>query len=132
MNEKLSSIGLLILRIGLAGAMLPHAFSKVSLALNGNSANFLNPLGIGSATSLYLSLFAELICSLLIAFGIFTRLAATVLAVNMCVAILYWINGGQGWNAQMELPTLYLIGYVAIIFCGAGKYSLDDFRSRLL
>ena len=52
------------------------------------AGKFPDPLGVGSTTSLALAVFAEVVCSVLLAFGLFTRLAAAVLAINMATAFL--------------------------------------------
>lgn len=78
----------------------------------------------------YFSLAAELLCSLMIIAGAWTRAAAVVFAGNMAVAILM-AHSGQifsvdpmtgGW--AIELPMLYLLGAVVLIFTGAGKYAV--------
>lgn len=119
------NLGLLILRVAVAAVMLHHGISKIVMIANGNAGTFLNPLGIGASTSIYLAAFAETACALLIAFGAFTRLSALILAVNMCVIIWYWYTQNHAWSSNMELATLYLIIFAALIFLGAGKYSLD-------
>lgn len=124
--EALASSGLLVLRLAVAGLMLPHGISKIMMVFDGKASAFLNPIGIGAAPSIWLAIFAELVCSALIACGFLTRAAAFVLAVNMCVISFYWIRQSSGWNASLELPLLYLAVYVTLVCTGSGKFGLDS------
>ena len=84
---------------------------------------FADPLGVGVPASLGLATFAEILCSLLIMVGLFTRLAAIPLIVTMLVAaFLVNLPGGL---AKMEMTLLYLAVFVALALTGPGWYSLD-------
>lgn len=115
--------GLFALRVGVAVLMLfGHGWSKLA-GFAEKSATFSDPLGIGSAASLSLAVFAEFFCSILIGLGLFTRFAALSLVINMAVAA-FIVHDGAPW-AKQELAVIYLVMYVAILFTGAGRLSLD-------
>lgn len=119
----LASVGLVFLRLGLGVFMLAlHGWGKLTRLANGNMA-FADPLGIGQGTSLVLATFAEFACSILLVLGLFTRLACVPLIVTMAVAA-FMVHGGDPW-AKKELAYLYLSGYLALIFMGPGKFSVD-------
>lgn len=123
------SIALLIGRIGIAGLMLVHGLPKLQMLLSGD-IQFPGMLGMGPALSLGLAVFAEVLCSILILFGLFTRYAAIPLIVTMLVAVfLFHANDPF---AQQELGLLYLIGYLILFLLGGGKYSLDAMLCRKL
>lgn len=78
----------------------------------------------------YGALAAELVASLMIICGVWTRLASVIFAGNMVVAILM-AHASQifsvdpmtgGW--AIELPMLYLLGAAVLCFTGAGKYAV--------
>ena len=114
----LSSVGLLILRVGLGVFMAGlHGWGKLTKVANGEMG-FADPLGIGEAPSLVLAMSAEFACSILLVLGLFTRLA--------CVPLIavFIVHGGDPWSDK-ELAYLYLAGYLTLLFAGPGKFSVD-------
>lgn len=118
----MKDIGLLILRVGLGAAMLPHGISKLGKILDGN-LNFANPLGIGEVPSLFLATFAEFVCAILIIGGFKTRYASIPLVITMAVAA-FITHFDDPWGKK-EMAFLYLVGFSAVALLGAGKYSID-------
>jgi putative oxidoreductase len=55
--------------------------------------------------------------------GLFTRLACIPLIIAMAVALFY-AHKGDFFGAG-EKATLYLFGYLALLFTGPGKISMD-------
>jgi putative oxidoreductase len=123
LTPLLTSIGLLILRVG-TGAMLAslHGWSKLS-GFGALRESFPDPIGLGSTASLTLATGAEFFCALLIVLGLFTRLAAIPLVINMAVAA-FVVLGGAPW-AKKELALLYLVPFVTLLLLGGGRLSLD-------
>ena len=121
------SLGLLALRLGAGGFMLTHGWAKIA-RFSALSAKFPDPLGIGSTASLTLAVSAEFGCAILLILGALTRFAAFPLAVTMVVAA-FMVHGGDPF-AKKELALLYLVAFVALMFTGAGRLSLDEFLSR--
>ena len=117
-----SDLGLLILRIVSGAALLTHGFPKFQKVLEG-SMQFGDPIGVGQATSLHLSAFAEFICAILIILGLLTRLAAIPLIINMAVACLI-VHSADDFGTK-ELSLLYLGMFLTLFLTGPGKYSVD-------
>ena len=115
--------GLLLLRlfIGLL-MMLGHGMPKLT-GYSERMSTFADPLGVSSPASLTLAIFAEVFCSAALIFGFLTRFAAAVLLINMLVIALI-VHGGDPW-AKQEFALLFAIPYLALIFTGAGRFSLD-------
>ena len=90
---------------------------------NGDPTKFADPFGIGTPASLGLTVFAEVLCAVLIVVGLFTRWAVIPLIVTMLVAI-FVIHIDDPFK-KMEMAILYLIPYVALYLMGPGKYSVD-------
>lgn len=120
-------VSLLIFRVSIAFFMFfGHGWGKLMNVFTGN-LQFADPIGLGPEVSLILSAFAEGICSLLIIFGFYTRLAALLLVINMSVAFLFvHISDPFG---RMEMALLYLFAFLAIFLLGPGKYAVDSGRS---
>lgn len=125
MNEFIFNIGLLILRVGFGCMMIVHGLQKLKIIISGGANSWLNPIGIGSSTSLYLATFAELFCSLALVFGIFTRVSSFVLAFTMFIAAFVFLKSAT-W-ADKELAILFFVGFLALIFLGGGDYSLSSY-----
>lgn len=108
--------------------MLFHGIAK---AMGGYTfiEKMLEHIGLPSFIA-WFSVAAELIGSIMIVLGIWTRAAATIMVGNMVVAILmahathiFSIDATTGGWA-IELPMLYLLGAATLCFTGAGKFAI--------
>jgi putative oxidoreductase len=122
-DSDLTSMALLVMRLWFGLAMLfNHGFDKLA-NFNEIVGTFPDPLGFGQEASLVLVILAEVLGSLLLTAGLFTRIAAAVLVIDMFVAFLMvhktaMVSGG-------EVAFLYLAGYVMLVIAGGGLFSLD-------
>ncbi len=116
-------LGLLVLRIGISGLMLTHGVPKFLAFIGGDLSVVGDPLGIGGLLSTILVLIGELVAPVLIIIGIKTRFAAVAAAITMAVAA--FVVHGADPLAKKELALLYLIGFIAVAFMGAGSISVD-------
>ncbi len=116
-----------ILRVALGLMMLPHGYGKL-VRFGDMQAKFTNFLGLGSTVSLVLVLFAELICSVFIMLGLFTRFSVIPLIVVMSVA-LFQSHNGEIFGAG-EKAGLYLAGFITILLVGPGKASVDGMMGK--
>jgi putative oxidoreductase len=117
-----SDFGLLILRLFAGCGILTHGYPKLQKVMEGNT-QFADPLGIGQAPSLYLSTAAEFVCAILILLGLFTRISASLLIINLAVAFFIF-HSADSFGAK-EMPLMYLGMFLTLFFTGPGKYSLD-------
>lgn len=123
-----TSLGLLILRVCTAGMMFfGHGLPKI-LDFSARSAAFPDPLGLGNAVSMALAIFGEAVCSVLIALGLFTRLAATPFLITMLTAA-FLVHSADPW-AKKEFALLYAVPALTLMFTGAGAFSIDGWRQR--
>ena len=125
----LRDIGLLAGRVGL-GVFIAfgHGLGKLQ-NFSAYSANFPDPLGVGSELSMGLAIFAELFCGILIAFGLFTRLALSQLVITMSVAAFivhasHPLFAAPGQPSK-EFALVYFIGFITLILTGPGRFSID-------
>ncbi len=117
------SLGLLILRVGVAVLMMTHGFAKLS-NFSAMSAAF-DPIGMGGTFSLCLVIFAEVFCAAGLLVGLLTRAAMIPLIINFLVIIFVAHSGDP--IGKIELPIIYLTAFVAFLFTGPGKFSIDRF-----
>jgi putative oxidoreductase len=139
-QDLTTSIGLLILRVGIGGYLATHGWGKFQMVLDGKFDQFGDPIGLGSGASLVLVMIAEFFCALLVVIGLGTRYAAIPPVIAMGVAA-FVAHGGDPWTmskaaelfysgaskswASKEPALLFLTGFLALCFTGAGRYSLD-------
>lgn len=121
-NAVSTDLGLFLLRLAAGGAMLSHGWPKLQKALAGVT-EFADPIGIGPEGSLYLAIFAEFVCSLLIIIGLVHRLALIPLIITMLTAF-FVVHAADPFGTK-ELPFLYLSIFVTLFFTGPGKYAVD-------
>lgn len=118
-------LGKLVLRLTFGLTMMTHGKGKLMDLFSGNPIDFPDPLGVGATTSLGLTVFAEFVCSALVALGLFTRLSAVPVVICMVVAF-FVIHAGDTFGDR-EHAFIYMMGYVAIFLLGGGRYSIDNF-----
>ncbi len=77
----------------------------------------------------YLVYVGEIVAPLMILFGVATRGAAAVVAINMVVAVLlvhmgelFTLSATGGW--ALELQGMFLFTALAVVLLGAGRYSV--------
>ena len=118
-----ADLGLLLLRLASGGIMAySHGWGKMQRVLEGE-LGFADPIGVGELPSLVLTVFAELVCGVLVALGLFTRAALVPLIITMVVAV-FIVHADDPFSKQ-EFGLLYLVPYVALFLTGPGKFSLD-------
>ena len=122
-QDRNTSIGLLILRVGVAALLFfPHGWPKLA-NFAASSQTFADPIGLGSTTSLSLVVFAEVVCAVLVGFGFLTRLACVPIIIFMLVAVFLQLAADP--FSKKELAIVYGIASVALFCAGPGRYSFD-------
>jgi putative oxidoreductase len=116
-------LGLLLLRLGVAGLMLTHGYPKLMRLFSGEPVSFSSVMGMGPELSLLLAVFAEFLCSIFILFGFFTRIAAIPLIITMAVAAFH-IHSDDPF-ASKEKSLLFLLIFIFLLLTGGGKFSID-------
>ncbi|MDO5017537.1 MAG: DoxX family protein [Porphyromonas sp.] len=123
-----NDLGLLVLRLSIGGLMFFHGYHKLVHGLDGISG-MIAAMGLPEFLA-YGALVGELVAPLMIIFGVYTRVGSAVLAFNMLVAILMAHLGDLGSVNPMtggwvvEVPALYLLGALALVFTGGGRYAV--------
>ena len=129
--------GKLILRLTVGGLILFHGIHKLIYGI----AFMTGPSGPLAAMHLpsfiaYGVYIGEVVAPLFIIIGLWTRIAALVVAFNMVMAIgmeawklALTLNRGGGWG--IELEAFYLLIALAIFFLGAGGLSVSRGQGKL-
>lgn len=125
-------MALLVARLWFGLTMLfNHGFDKLA-HFSDKVGTFPDPLRLGQEASLILVILAEVVGALLLTVGLFTRLAAAVLVVDMFVAFLMVHKSELSGQGNGELAFLYLAGYVILVIAGGGLFSLDTLAFKKL
>jgi len=128
-----SDLAKLILRVTLGVLILLHGIAKIK----GGPGFILDVVGKAGLPSFiaYLVYIGEVLAPVLLIIGLFTRVAALIVAVNMLFALalvhasqLFSLNQQGGW--QLELQGMYLFTAVAIALMGAGRLSVGGVAGR--
>jgi len=122
------NIGLLLLRITIAGPMLIYGISKL---IHGISfiQGLLQTKGLPAFIG-YGVYVGEVIAPILMLIGLRTRIASLIFAMNCFTALLlaqlpmlFTLNENGGWS--IELLFIYLTGALSLYFTGGGKLAVS-------
>lgn len=124
------ALGKLVLRLTLGGLMLFHGLSKLE---NPGTMDWIT----GQVTAMglpdwvaYGVYVGEILAPILIIVGLFSRIGALMIVVNMVFALViahsaefFALTENGGW--ALELQGFYLFSALAILFMGSGRYALN-------
>lgn len=103
---------------------------KFDMLISGRANQFMyDPIGMGPYQTVILAVFAEVLCSTLLVFGLFSRFATIPLMITMMIVIL-GVHIDDGFS-KWELPLMYFMIYLTLAVTGPGKYSLDRYIKKL-
>jgi putative oxidoreductase len=112
-----------------AGAVLvPHGIQKVFFLPISRYSEIIAGKGLPFPELLaYLTFFTESVAAICLAIGLFTRVAAVMIWIEMLVIVfLFQWQYGYFWtNRGYEYALLWLLLCTAIFFRGGGRYSVD-------
>lgn len=123
-STHLTDLGLLILRIGLGATMIQAGLIKLF--------DFDTTVGFMASGGWSLPTFAALMVGVSetaggigLILGLLTPLAASAVIGAMICAWAVNVAEGAFWSQPFNAPFLLLIGATAVLFAGAGSYSVD-------
>lgn len=119
---------LLFLRVVAACLLMTHGIPKLQRLLSGEEIQFADPYGLGQMTSFVLIMFAEVVCSILVILGAFTRLAVIPIMIGMATAVIF-AHANDPFGVK-EKPLLFLVIFTFLLMIGPGKYSVDNSLRR--
>lgn len=125
--EKIVPLGWPLVRLAAGLIIIPHGWPKLMMGVEATANMALVRRGIAPALPLaYILIFLETIGGLCVALGLYTRLFAGAIAIEMAVIVYHHLDGGFGWtNRGYEYPLMWGLIMLAIALRGGGPYSLD-------
>ncbi|MBO7239252.1 MAG: DoxX family protein [Bacteroidaceae bacterium] len=116
------SMVILFARIIFGFLFLSHGIAKLHI-YSSIPESFPDPIGLGSTLSLWLALFAEILCTLGFILGTLFRLCLIPMIFTMCIA--FFVIHANDPLAVKELSLMYLTIFSLLYITGAGRYSID-------
>ena len=123
--KKYEDVGLFILRMTVALLLAVRQGWPTFLQFLEGSTEFPDPLHIGARATMGMMVFTELFCAVAVSIGVLTRLFCIPVIIGFTVAI--FVHHLSDPLSYKELPILYWGGFLAILFLGPGKYSVEYF-----
>jgi putative oxidoreductase len=124
-DSCLTSGGLLALRLFFGLTMVIHHGWDKLMTFSDKSSTFPDPMHVGHAVSLGMTVFAEVVAATLLAIGLCTRFAALVLAFEMGVAFTQIHKMAMSGMMSGEMAFMYFGAYLTLLLAGGGKFSAD-------
>jgi putative oxidoreductase len=129
---RLAGIAPLVVRVIVGVIMVAHGLQKLTQMGPGNfGGQVLAGLGVPLPELMgYMVTFVELLGGILLIVGLFSRLTALLLTIDLVVAILLVkLNVGliapQGSGAGAELDLALIAGLLVVLLAGPGRLSVD-------
>ena len=127
-SETAFNVASLALRLVFGLLMcIKHGLEKIQ-HFSKHEYSFADPFHIGHRWTLVLVIFSEVFCALMLVLGLFTRIAALVLLIEMAVAAAIIHKGAS--LAVHEPALTYLAAFFAILMVGPGRISVDGMMGR--
>jgi putative oxidoreductase len=121
------NLAMFILRVGAGILIMHHGYDKL-VHFNQYSQHFIHFLGMSAGLTLSLVIFAEFFCAIFIILGLFTRLAAIPLVIDLSMAV------AKGHDMDIfgkgELPALFVLIFITILILGPGRISIDGMITK--
>jgi uncharacterized membrane protein YphA (DoxX/SURF4 family) len=124
LSTSAADVGLLILRIGIGAAMIQAGLIK---ALDfGTTVGFMEAGGwkLPTLAALMVTV-AETAGGIGLVLGVLTPLSACAVAGAMICAWAVNVSQAAFWSEPFNVPFLLFLGAAALLFTGAGEYSVD-------
>ena len=131
--ESVSPLSYAIMRFATGAILLPHGITKILNTPIDKFAQNIAAKGLPFPEALsYLTYFAESVAPACLAIGLFTRIAAAIVGIEMLVIVfLFQWQFGYFWtNRGYEFALLWAVLCIAIFFKGGGRYSVDRIIGR--
>src|SRR5688572_17315814 len=131
--ETFAPFSYAFIRFSAGAIMVPHGVQKLVFGTAVNTAQGMANKGFPFSLPLaYFVGFVELFVAAALAVGLFTRVAAVVLWIEMFVIILVFVGpNGYFWGRQgYEFALLWLLLFTAIFFRGGGRCSVDHYLRK--
>lgn len=128
MDHTLDDSGKLVLRLALGIMILLHGIAKITGGISGIEGMLANA---GLPTILAYGVYiGEVLAPILVILGLYSRIGAVIIAINMVFAIalahaheVFQLTGTGGW--ALELQGMFLFAAIALALTGPGRLAIN-------
>ena len=131
--ERFAPYSYAFMRFVTGAILVPHGVVKVMTGDIGRFTTNIGSKGIPAAEFLsYLVFFTESVAAACLAIGLFTRVAAAMVGIQMFVIVFMfqWQYGYFWTNRGYEFALMWALMCCAIFFRGGGRYSVDHYIGK--
>lgn len=131
--DRLAPFSYAFMRFATGAVLVPHGVQKLLFNSTDTFAGNISSKGLPFATVLAVLVFiSESVGAACLALGLFTRIAAAMIFIQMTVIILFfqWQYGYFWTNRGIEYALLWWLLCLAIFFRGGGRYSVDHYLGK--
>jgi len=122
-SPKTVDISLLVFRVLVSLSMINTHGMKKLLNFEETAKHIPDPMGVGGEVSAFIAILANIVAPIFVIFGFATRLA-TLVILSVTLMGFFVVHGSDPW-AVRDIPLMYSLAYLLILYAGAGKYSID-------
>lgn len=120
----------LIVRVVVGSLMIHNGFSKLA-DVPGFVDHVMSVIGLPFPIFFtYCAAFTEIGASILLIFGLLTRLSALSLLFTMLIAVYFHLKSDGFHIPPLETASLYALCYLALIAGGGGNFSIDNLLAK--
>jgi putative oxidoreductase len=131
--QTLAPFSYAFIRFSAGAIMVPHGVQKLVYGTAVNTAQGMATKGFPFPLQLaYFVGFVELFVAAAVAIGLFTRVAALIIWIELAVILVVFVGpNGYFWGRQgYEFVLLWMLLFTAIFFRGGGRYSVDHYLPK--
>ena len=131
-DNSLLQVAWLVVRVAVGLLMIHNGVDKLA-DVQGFADNVVAFIGLPAPVFFtYCAAYAEIIGSILLVLGLFTRLDAIVLLVTMLVAIYFHLKADGFKIMPLETASLYALLFVSFLANGGGRFAIDSLLANWL
>jgi putative oxidoreductase len=123
-----SEVTYALMRVVIGYILFMHGWAKIGAGASAVAANVMAKNGLEPAIGFaYAAMFLEIVGAICIILGLFTRVFAAALAIEMAIALIF-VHAAKGFAAgQGGYEYVLLLGIVLLVIAirGGGRYSVD-------
>lgn len=126
--RRLAPYAYTLMRCATGAILAPHGIQKILQSPISRYSETIAAAGLPFSDALaYLTYFSESAAAVCLVFGLFTRVAAAMIAVEMLVVVFVfqWSYGYFWTNRGFEFPLLLALLCIGIFCRGGGRHSID-------